>query len=337
MLPHTILRFPIRSMNITWRLDLDRRVSAALILFFTLRRCRPTCTHLLRPLSQSPVGSPQMKNKTLSLLTPLYPRHIRLFLFLEMQSESVPAVVMMRLSVCITALGPAVQKATVPLITSMLISSCSATGVNALRPVRFTAFFVTKTGPSNLRQSGQNSRSLGSNGARLRKMNQNVSRGLSGLRNASVCAQSKACSTPLNPTSGSPGPCLMEDNSFTDQVCPAMRWTNSLLLAKQCRDTRQAQKRRQRVHSHYSHSSMATLSLAQLIRSTPSCLLLRPCHLHGLSSPHNTRAPKLPRLPSRAVLHRAMLIYRRKLLMTMRGSVRDNPGLRHLFRTPQSR
>ena len=54
-----------------------------------------------------------------------------------------------------------------------------------------------------------------------------------------------------------------------------------------------------------------------------------PSSWHEQSTQYCTRAV---RLPSRAVLQ---LIYRRRLLMTMRGSVRDNPGLRHLFRTPQ--
>jgi len=129
VLRDTILRSLIHSANKTSQRDLDLR---AVILF---------SIHLLRPLSQSPVPWFQTKNKMLYPLMHLHPRHTHLFLFLEMQSESVPAVVTMRLSVSITALGPAVQKATVPLITSMPISSCSATAVNELRPVRFTAFF----------------------------------------------------------------------------------------------------------------------------------------------------------------------------------------------------
>ncbi len=182
-------------------------------------------THLLHPLSQSPVPWLQRKKMMLYPLIRLYPRHTHLFLFPEMQSESVRGADTMRLSVSITALGPAVPKAMVPLITSMPISSCSATGVNELRPVRFTAFFVTKSGPSNLWQLGQNSRSSGSNGARPRKTSQIVSHGLSGLRNVSIiCAQShRPCSILPNPTSGSPGPRLMEDNSFTVQGFPDLR------------------------------------------------------------------------------------------------------------------
>jgi hypothetical protein len=161
VLRDTILRSLIHSVNKTSQRDLDLR---AVIL---------SCTRLLRPLSRSPVPWFQKKNKMPYLLIRLHPKHTHLFRFPETQSESVHAVVTMRLSVCITALGPAVQRATVPLITSMLISSCNATGVNELRPVRFTAFF-SKTGPSNLRQSGQNSRSSGNNGARPRKTNQNA-------------------------------------------------------------------------------------------------------------------------------------------------------------------
>lgn len=128
-------RSPIHSLNKISHRDLDHPAVS------TRRLHRPAYTHLLlRPLSQSPVPSLQMKNRMLYTLMPRYPRHTRLFLFLEMQSGSVRAAVTMRLSVCITALGLAVQRATVPLITSMPISSCSATGVNELRPVRFTAF-----------------------------------------------------------------------------------------------------------------------------------------------------------------------------------------------------
>ena len=128
VLRDTILCSLIKSENKTSQRDLDLRA----------------VTHPHRPLSQSPVPWFQKKNwmlRMLYTLMRLHPRHTHLFLFLEMQSESVRAAVTMRLSVCITALGPAVQKAMVPLITSMLISSCSATGVNELRPVRFTAFF----------------------------------------------------------------------------------------------------------------------------------------------------------------------------------------------------
>ena len=139
MLPLLSDTFPIRSTNITLRRDLDRESSV--ILFFTRRHPRPGCTHLLRPLSQLPAPPVQRKNKTLDPPIHLYPRHTPLFLFLETQSENVPAAVMMRLSVCITALGRAAQKATVPSITSMPISSCSATGVNGLRQVSFTPFF----------------------------------------------------------------------------------------------------------------------------------------------------------------------------------------------------
>jgi hypothetical protein len=74
----------------------------------------------------------QKKNKMLYPVMRLHPRRTHLFLFLEMQSESVRAAVTMRLSVCITAPGPAVQKATVPLIISMPILPCSATEVNEL-------------------------------------------------------------------------------------------------------------------------------------------------------------------------------------------------------------
>jgi len=129
VLRDTILCSLIHSVNKTSQRDLDLR---AVILF---------STHLLRPLSQSPVPWFQKKNRMLYPLMRLHPRHTHLFLFLEMQSESARAAVTMRLSVCITALGPAVQKATVPSITSMRISSCSATGVNELRPVSFTAVF----------------------------------------------------------------------------------------------------------------------------------------------------------------------------------------------------
>ena len=148
LLTDIILRFLIRSANTTSRRDLDR---LSVILFFTRRLPNPGCALLLRPLFQSPVLRFQRKNTTLYHPIHLYPRHTRLFLFLEMQSESVPAAVMTRLSGCITALGPAAQKATVPSIISMLILSCSATGVNELRQVRFTAFFVAKFSPSNLR------------------------------------------------------------------------------------------------------------------------------------------------------------------------------------------
>lgn len=138
VLRDTILRFLIHSANKTSQRDLDLR---AVILFSTRRLHRPACTHLLRLLSQLPVPRLQRTNWMLYPTMRLHPRHTHLFLFLETQSESVRAAVTMRLSVSITAPGPAVQKATVPLITSMPISSCSATGVNELRPVRFTAFF----------------------------------------------------------------------------------------------------------------------------------------------------------------------------------------------------
>jgi hypothetical protein len=161
----------------------------------------------------------QRMNTVLYPLIRLYQRHTHLFLFLEMQSESVIAAIMTRMS--INPPGLAVQKAIVPVFTSMPISSCSVTEVNELRPVRFTAFFVDKTAPSSLRQLGQNFRSSGRNGARLRKMYQNVSRGLSRLRNASICFRSKRpYSTPPNPTSGRPGP-------FTVQRCQVLRWTNN--------------------------------------------------------------------------------------------------------------
>jgi hypothetical protein len=71
-----------------------------------------------------------------------------------MQSENVPTDVTTRLSVSITALGQAVRKATVPLITSMPTSSCSATEINELRPVRFTTPFTNIMQPSNRRQFG---------------------------------------------------------------------------------------------------------------------------------------------------------------------------------------
>jgi hypothetical protein len=148
LLSDTILRFLIRSANITSRRDLDR---VSVILFFTRRLPSPGCTRQLRPLFQSPILRLQRKNTTLYPLIRLYPRRIRLFLFLEMQSESVPAAVMTKLSDCTTALGPAAQKATVPSITSMLILSCSATGANELRQVRFTTSFLAKISPSNLR------------------------------------------------------------------------------------------------------------------------------------------------------------------------------------------
>jgi hypothetical protein len=140
VLRDTILRFPIHSVNKTSQRDLDL---PAVILFSTRRlHSRPACAHLPRPLSQSPVPWFQKKkNRMLCPMMRLHPRHTRLFPFLEMQSESARAAVTMRLSVCITAPGPAVQKATVPLIISMPTSSCSATGVNELRLVRFTAFF----------------------------------------------------------------------------------------------------------------------------------------------------------------------------------------------------
>ena len=218
LLRDTTLRYSIRSVNIDlWR-NLDHRVS---ILFFTRRLRRPT-THLLRPLSQSLVPWLQRQNKT---IYPLAPRQTRLFLFLEMQSKSV----------CITVLGPAVQKATVPSITSMFISSCSGTGANELQQVRFTPIFATKTAPSNLRQSGQNLRSLGSKGAKLRKMNQNISRGLNGERSASICAQRRQPYISPNPTCGSLEPCLLKDSNFSAQGCPPLKWTNSLLVAKRCR------------------------------------------------------------------------------------------------------
>jgi hypothetical protein len=178
---------------------------------------------------------------------------------------------------------------------------------------------VTKIGPSNLRQSGQNLRSSGSNGARPRRTNQTVSHGLSGSRSVSViCAQNQPCSTPLNPTSGNPGLRHMEDNRFTVQGYLVLIWNNRLLLVKRCRCA----------HSHCS-SSMATRSRVQLIRSIP-LYLPRPYLLHGPTSPHNTRVPLLP---SRAALLPAMVTYRRRVLMTTRGSVRDNPGHRHLFLT----
>jgi hypothetical protein len=178
---------------------------------------------------------------------------------------------------------------------------------------------VTKTGPSNFRQSGQNSRTSGSNGARPRRTNQNVPRGLSGSTIVSIiCAQNQPYSTPLNPTNGSLGLRHMEDNSFTVQGYLVLIWNNRLLLARRCRCA----------HSHCS-SNMATRSRVQLIRSIP-LYLLPPYLLHGLISLHNTRVPLLP---SRAVLLPAMVTYQRRVLMTTRGSVRDNPGHRHLFLT----
>ena len=73
------------------------------------------------------------------LLIRLFLKHPHLFLSLELQSESVTAAV--TLSVCM-ALGLAVQKTTVPVFTSMPISSCSPTGVNELLLVKFTAFLL---------------------------------------------------------------------------------------------------------------------------------------------------------------------------------------------------
>jgi hypothetical protein len=148
LLTDIILRFLIRSANTTSQPDLDRLS----VILFTRRIPNPGCTLLLRPLFQSPVLQLQRKNTT--LYPPqirLHPRHTRLFLFLEMQSESVLAAVMTRLSGCITALGLAAQKAMVPSITSMPILSCSAMGVNELQQVRFTASFVAKISPSKLR------------------------------------------------------------------------------------------------------------------------------------------------------------------------------------------
>ena len=224
LLRDTTPPYSIHSVNITLRRNLDHRVSSALIPFFTRRLRRPT-THLLRPLSQSLVPWLQRKNKAMYPLALLYPRQTRLFLFLKIQSESV----------CITVLGPAVQKATVPSITSMFISSCNGTGANEPRQVRFTLIFATKTAPSNLRQSGQNLRSSGSKGAKLRKMNQNVSRCLNGQRSASICAQSRQPYIPPKPTCGSLELCLLKDSNFLVQGCPSLQWANSLLVVKRCR------------------------------------------------------------------------------------------------------
>ena len=181
LLSDTILHSLIRSVNRMLRCDLDHPVSLASILFFIWRQRRLACTHLLRPWSQPPPWL-QRKNMTLYPLTRLCPWHTQTFFLLEMQLECVPAAVASGVRMAIGV--AAVQKYMVPVFTSMLILSCSATRINGLRPVRFIAFFVTKTASSNIPRSGQNLRSSGSNGAKLGK---NVWRSLSELRNASIC------------------------------------------------------------------------------------------------------------------------------------------------------
>ena len=173
-LSDTHLGSPIRPVIITLRTPgLDHLVSSAVILSFTLRLCTLTYSHLPRPLFPFLVPWFPRKSTTSYPLVRLYPKPTHLSLFPEMPSESVPADVTTRLSASITALGRAVQKATVPLITSTPISSCSATGANELRPVRSTALFMFEL-HFNCRHPGQNSRSSGNNGARPRKTNQNA-------------------------------------------------------------------------------------------------------------------------------------------------------------------
>jgi hypothetical protein len=152
---------------------LDHLVSSAVILSFTLRLCTLAYSHLPRPLFPFLVPWFPRKSTTTYPVVRLYPKPTHLSLFPEMPSESVPTDVTTRLSASITALGRAVQKATVPSITSTPTSSCSATGANELRPVRSTALFVFEL-HSNCRHPGQNSRSSGNNGARPRKTNQNA-------------------------------------------------------------------------------------------------------------------------------------------------------------------
>jgi len=153
-----------------------------------------------------------------------------------MQSESVLADVTTRLSVSITALGQTVRKATVPLITSTPTSSCSATEINELQPVRFTALHEYKDRNrlivGHLRQS---SRSSGNSGARL-KTNRNAWRGQNGLM---LCAQSHHFGIPRNLMSGSPTPSLMgRDTIFTVLESLVLRWSTSLPVAKRRRDIR---------------------------------------------------------------------------------------------------
>jgi hypothetical protein len=109
----TILRFLVHLLDI---LDINHQVTLALVLFFTRRLRRPACTRLLRPSSLSPVPRFQRNSTTpVPLIHLICIQDILvLFLFLEMRLESARAAVTMRLSVCITALGPAVQIATVP-------------------------------------------------------------------------------------------------------------------------------------------------------------------------------------------------------------------------------
>ena len=129
-------------VDITMRIpDIDRLVSSAVILF-TLRPYTLAFSHLRRPSFPSLVPWLPRTSTTPCPLIRLRVRPTRLFLFPGMQSESVPADVTTRLSVSITALGQAVRKATLPLITSTPTSSCSATELNELRPVRFTALFT---------------------------------------------------------------------------------------------------------------------------------------------------------------------------------------------------
>ena len=71
---------------------------------------------------------------------------------------------------------------------------------------------------------GQNFRSSGNSGARLRKMNRTACRGKKGLM---LCAQIQLLSIPRNLMSGSPSPCLMGgDTIFTVSESPVLRWTS---------------------------------------------------------------------------------------------------------------
>ena len=133
----------LSAVNITMQTpDLDHLVSLVPIMFFILRWRTLACIHLPRPLFPSLVPWLPRTSTTPCPLISLRTRPTRLFLFPGMLLESVPADVTTRLSVSITALGQAVRKATVPLITSTPTSSCSATELNELRPVRFTALFT---------------------------------------------------------------------------------------------------------------------------------------------------------------------------------------------------
>ena len=155
---------------------------------------------------------------------------------------------------------------------------------------------------SNVWNFEQNSKSSGSNGARPRRMKQNVWRGLNELRTGTLCARSTEPSSILHsPMTGRPDPTPIRDSNFTAQGYPVLRWNISWLLAMPPPDTQLARTHRC-VPSPCSRNTV-TLFLVQLIRSILS-RRLRLSLLRGPTTPRNMRVVHLPSL----VLPRVILI-----------------------------